>query len=279
MGYRGGRYHRYGNGIESRIVQCRGCLLLFPDPFPYPCDPQQLYGDPSKYFALHNMSEKVAANRALIRDFRDRMGTAEISLLDVGSGRGEMLAAAQAEGIVDVVGLELSKAMIDASREAFGATVLPATVEEFSTTSTRKFDAIVLNAVLEHVYDPNSMIAACRRLLSPGGILYLDVPNEDHLLAQVGGWLNRIRGHEGVFVLSPTFSPFHVFGFSPQSLRILLAKHGFFVERLDIHAGAEVSHRDGWKDRAVAAIGTVINRLSNRVGRSHNMYVWAKAYS
>src|SRR3989338_6327808 len=54
VGYRGGKWHRYGLGVATRIVRCHRCRLLFPNPFPYPRAPQQLYGDPSKYFESHD---------------------------------------------------------------------------------------------------------------------------------------------------------------------------------------------------------------------------------
>ncbi len=50
VGYRGGTFHRYRLGIESRIVRCRNCGLIYPNPFPYPLNSKHLYGDPEKYF-------------------------------------------------------------------------------------------------------------------------------------------------------------------------------------------------------------------------------------
>ncbi len=40
-----------------------------------------------------------------------------------------------------------------------------------------KFDCVVLSHVLEHVYDIPSFFAAARRLLTPGGYLYLETPD------------------------------------------------------------------------------------------------------
>ena len=49
LGLRGGQYQRQNLGITSIIVQCRICSLVFPDPFPFPRAPRELYGDPDKY--------------------------------------------------------------------------------------------------------------------------------------------------------------------------------------------------------------------------------------
>ncbi len=276
LGLRGGRHHRYELGVETRIVRCARCGLMYPNPFPYPVDPQELYGDPSKYFELHDSAAKVQTARRLIRGFCERIGRRDASLLDVGSGRGEMLGGARAEGLSRVVGLELSTAMVEAAKEAYDVEVRPMLLEDFAASTEERFDIIVLNAVIEHVYDPNSMIAACAQLIAPGGVLYLDVPNEDHLLADVAGAVNRVLNRPGVFKLAPTFPPYHVFGFSPGSLTMLLEKHGFGIEQLDVRSATKVHSSGGAKDKLVSLAGTAVNVIANRIGRAHNMFVWAR---
>lgn len=276
VGMRGGRHHRYGLGIESRIVQCGVCRLYFPNPYPVPRDPQKLYADPSKYFEYHNTSDRISDFRGVVRSLQQMSEHPIRALLDVGSGQGEMLAAARAEGVQDVVGLELSEAMIEASREKYGVEVRPELIETHAEVETERYDALVLNAVLEHVRDPNSMVQASRRLLKPGGVLYIDIPNEDHLIARLGAWVTRLQGKPEVYVLSPTFPPFHVFGFNPDSLQTLLAKHGFSVERLETAGALKVPARGGLKDRAIASAATVLALASRPLGMGHNMFVWAR---
>ena len=43
----------------------------------------------------------------------------------------------------------------------------------------RSFDAVSLFDVLEHLHDPRKALDACVRLLRPGGIVFLYVPNYD----------------------------------------------------------------------------------------------------
>lgn len=44
-----------------------------------------------------------------------------------------------------------------------------------------KYDLVVLSHVLEHVQDPGSFLRSARILTSKGGLLFIDVPNQDHL--------------------------------------------------------------------------------------------------
>jgi len=72
------------------------------------------------------------------------------------------------------------------ARSRHGLVVLPRTIEQYARAAERPFDAIVLNAVLEHVYDPDSMIASCAGLTRPGAVVYIDVPREPNLMTIVG---------------------------------------------------------------------------------------------
>jgi len=276
IGIRGGSTHRFEKGIECRIVRCERCGLYFPNPFPFPVDAQRLYGDPDKYFVSHDMEKKISNFRHLIRGFIKSMGRDDLAILDVGSGRGELLAAAKAEGIPRVVGLELSSSMIEYAKEKFGVEVVGEVIEDFAAHTSEKFDVIVLNAVLEHVYNPDSMISACADLLSPGGMLYIDIPNEEHLLARVGGLINRIRNRPDIFILSPTFPPYHVFGFSKRSLQALLSKYGFKIERINVHAKVKSRSTGGLRGQVIAGVEMSLHFIANKIGMASNMYVRAR---
>ena len=133
LGLRGGEYQRYHQGIVSRIVRCHECGLIYPDPFPLPYDSQKLYSDPDKYFGGDDSEKKVESYRGLVREVGERLGGFPFRLLDVGSGRGEILAAARLEGVT-AVGLELSQAMIAEADARYNVEVRSQTIEEFSGT-------------------------------------------------------------------------------------------------------------------------------------------------
>lgn len=274
LGWRGGQHHRYGLGAECRIVRCRRCGLLFADPFPTPEDPHEIYGDPDKYFAGHDEGVKVENHRAMLRDVQRRLGSSEMVVLDIGSGRGELLVAAEAEG-VGAVGLEFSQAMIDAAASR-GLEVRRESAEEHASHQATSYNVIVLASVLEHVHDPDALVAAVSDLLRPGGIVYIECPSEPNLLTSLARIANRMRGSRAVVNLSPTFPPFHVYGFGAASLGVLLAKHGMVIEETRVRGAVEIPSGPSVGDRVQAAVGTLVQRLANRVGRGSNMEVWAR---
>ena len=99
------------------------------------------------------------------------------------------------------------------------------------------FDAVILAAVLEHLYDPDATVREIARVLRPGGAFFVDVPNEAGLYFRLGNLYQRLRGRDWVVNVAPTFEPFHVFGFGPRSLRALLAKHGLAVREWRVYGG------------------------------------------
>ena len=62
---------------------------------------------------------------------------------------------------------------------------------------------------------------------------------------------------EAVYNLQPTWPPFHVFGFNPKALGVLLEKHGFRIESLRVHASTQIRSSGGLKDTVICYPGEV----------------------
>jgi cyclopropane fatty-acyl-phospholipid synthase-like methyltransferase len=87
-----------------------------------------LYGDPEKYFELHDADSKIESGSKLVREIVVRAAGRSIRLLDVGSGRGELLEAARRDGVT-AVGLAFSQAMIRYAHDRYGVEVVPRSIE------------------------------------------------------------------------------------------------------------------------------------------------------
>lgn|GEM_PF-276248 len=140
-------------------------------------------------------------------------------LLDVGCGNGDFLIVARDLGF-EASGIDPDPAAVAAARSrgldmALGG--LPG-----SGSRDASFEHVMLSHVLEHVADPVGALAAARRLLVPGGRLWLSLPNacSDGLKRFGPHW----RGLE---------PPRHFALFGADRLRALLAAAGFErIERL-----------------------------------------------
>lgn len=80
-----------------------------------------------------------------------------------------------------------------------------------------EFDIVYLMQVFEHLRDPNLFMKELYRVLKPGGLLYLSVPNIDSIWRKIFG-SNWVSGW---------FAPFHLFHYSEKTLKILANRNGF----------------------------------------------------
>ncbi len=134
-------------------------------------------------------------------------------LLDVGCGAGLTLELAQNSGWA-AEGIDVDrKAVENACGKGLRAKVGILSELEFPAGS---FDAVVMNHVIEHLYDPAQSLRECRRILRTGGHLLVNTPNTQSLGHQ---WF----GEHWVAIDSPR----HLHLFPSKSLRTLVERAGF----------------------------------------------------
>jgi SAM-dependent methyltransferase len=95
-------------------------------------------------------------------------------MLDVGCGNGAFLAQMRDYGW-NVVGLDFDPNAVAAAR-TIGIEATCGALE-MSTYPPESFDAVCLNHVIEHLYNPVETLHICRQILKPGGYLYVATPN------------------------------------------------------------------------------------------------------
>jgi 2-polyprenyl-3-methyl-5-hydroxy-6-metoxy-1,4-benzoquinol methylase len=235
---------------------------------------EQHYGvEPGEYFEHHEVNQKDRQADFLISQAESLIAK-NGKLLDVGSGRGEVLRAAKMSGW-EATGIELSARFADEAAKHSGVEVLRRPLEDCGFAS-ESFDVVILSAVLEHLYNPSEVIFEIARILRPGGALYLDVPNEAGFYFKIGNFYEQLCGRDWVVNLSPTFSPFHVFGFTPRSLRALLAKHGFEVRKWRVYPGTSCLSANGGLVGCLELQASRVVTALSRIGEQGTyMETWA----
>jgi SAM-dependent methyltransferase len=115
-----------------------------------------------------------------------RRSPAACSVLELGLGHGYASVSFSRYFARQIV-LEGSSAVIANFRGRFPdcqADIREILFEEFDTNE--RFDVIVMGFILEHVDDPQAIIARYRRFLAPGGRMFVTVPNAETLNRRVG---------------------------------------------------------------------------------------------
>jgi 2-polyprenyl-3-methyl-5-hydroxy-6-metoxy-1,4-benzoquinol methylase len=163
------------------------------------------------------------ARLPVYREFLRRFAGQRGRLLDVGCGIGFFVKAARDAGW-DAHGSEISPVAVRLGRERLDLSTLHAGRVEDAGFSPGSFDAITLWDVIEHVTDPVALLAGLRRLLRPGGLLFVQTPNVAFHLRRARA-LQLLRG--GDESLNMLEVKDHLNDFTPRSLRLAAERAGF----------------------------------------------------
>ena len=122
-----------------------------------------------------------ALNPVRLAYVKRRVSLAGARVLDVGCGGGLLSEALAKEG-AQVVAIDLAPELIKVARlhrleSGVEVDYRVQAVEALADEAPASFDAITCMEMLEHVPDPAAIIAACERLLKPGGRLFLSTLN------------------------------------------------------------------------------------------------------
>ncbi|HSO19631.1 MAG TPA: bifunctional 2-polyprenyl-6-hydroxyphenol methylase/3-demethylubiquinol 3-O-methyltransferase UbiG, partial [Desulfosarcina sp.] len=132
-----------------------------------------------EFKALHDINP---VRLGYVRDRTDLKGQA---VLDVGCGGG-LLAEALAACGARVTGIDMAEASLAVARAhgQAGAAAIDyrrTTAEALACEVPARYDAVVCMELLEHVPRPASVVAACARLVRPGGDVFFATVNRTWL--------------------------------------------------------------------------------------------------
>lgn len=207
---------RFGSALAN-IARCRSCGHMQLEEFPSDVFLADAYAAAaSDDYVSEEAGQRADARRVLDQIERySRRG----SLLDVGCWVGFLLAEARDRGW-DVLGLEPSRFASEHARERLGLEVQMADLFT-ADIGGRRFDAVVLGDVIEHLVRPGEALRKIRALSADGAVLHLALPD-------AGSRWARLMGAHWWSVI-----PTHVQYFTRQSITLTLERHGWQV--IEIH--------------------------------------------
>jgi SAM-dependent methyltransferase len=214
------------------IVRCLSCGLLYVNPRLK--DPEKVYwGDVDKYFkearmifegnAKHHRDPNYTADLRLIYKYQP-VG----KFLDIGANMGFFLRKARAWQW-DLYGVEPSPSLSEMARRYFDLHVKTSFLEN-AGFEDNFFDVVTMTDVFEHIPQPGRILSQIHKVLKPGGILFIKVPNGLFNLCKF--YLAKIMGKLGDYDIFDSYE--HLVHYSDRTLRQMLNKYGFKVIKMTV---------------------------------------------
>ncbi len=200
------------------VVRCAACDLVYVSPTFDEAHYKKVYASQEYQDIVRDLGIKSHEYRV------QRFGVERVGLmakhleskkpryLDVGCSTGFVVEAARDAGW-EAIGVDLNPSAIDFGRSR-GLDLRTAALEDAGFPAG-SFDAVSLFDVLEHLLDPIRTLRACTRLLKPGGIVFLYVPNYDSAS-------RLLMGRDAHFIW-PTH---HLNYYTPATIRDLMTREG-----------------------------------------------------
>lgn len=139
--------------------------------------------------------------------------------LEVGCGNCTYLGMLKRHGWA-VTGVDMSVEAAKKAKSAFDIDVFVGQLEE-APLESEYFDYVHLSHVVEHFFNPLETMQMIVRLLKPGGVAYIEVPNGSGVGAELSGefWY----GWD---------APRHLYTFTPDTCKLLLEMSGLDLKRM-----------------------------------------------
>ena len=209
------------------IFHCNNCSLRFTQNVPNQNEIGKYYA--SENYISHSDIQEGIVNRLyhIIRKktlaakkkiIQKETGKTKGKILDIGCGTGGFLHTMTHAGW-ECTGLEPDETARTKAFELYN--IQPKSSEEIYFLPEIFFDVITMWHVLEHVHDLQEYVAQFCNLLAPAGKLFIAVPNYASYDAQ----------HYGAYWAAYDV-PRHLYHFSPESMKILMAQHGLVIKKM-----------------------------------------------
>lgn len=183
--------------LESMLLHCPHCDTRYLHPRPSEKVLEQHYSNAKVLHGTHtleryllriNSSDNDDYLRDLLHWLQSNFGVSLDYLqtglmVDVGCNAAGLLRAAMAVGI-PCLGIEVDSELCDLNHAHVKCEVYNGMFENLPSTYDGQATIVVLRDSLEHHLEPVRSLKIAHRLLKPGGVLFVDVPNFDCVLAQ-----------------------------------------------------------------------------------------------
>jgi 2-polyprenyl-3-methyl-5-hydroxy-6-metoxy-1,4-benzoquinol methylase len=199
-------------GLHGDIVKCKRCGFNFVGKDTYVKKVAKLYKFMTDKVYLQEEKERRSSFINILKNIEKLRNNRKGKILDIGCFTGGLLVEAKKRSW-DAVGVDPSEWACAIAKKLHGLNVINMTIEKFN--NQKKYDAITILDVLEHVENPKNMLKRVCNLLKDDGLLCIVTPD-------YGSFVSRILKEKwwGIRLA-------HLSYFSAENLDKLICDSGF----------------------------------------------------
>jgi 2-polyprenyl-3-methyl-5-hydroxy-6-metoxy-1,4-benzoquinol methylase len=169
-----------------------------------------------------------------------------VKVLDLGCGNG-VLTKKIADAGFEVIGVDPSETGIEGAKKMHPDIDFRVcgVYDDPEKTGLGKFDLIIAEEVVEHLYFPDELLKFSKKVINPGGKIILSTPYYGYLRNLLLAIFNRWDHH-----LTPLWNNGHIKLFSKKTMMGLLSRNQF--KMIEFHGVGNVSYL--WRNMVVVAV-------------------------
>ena len=237
---------------RRQFVRCSSCLLIWGQQIDAK-ETKRVYQSDSYQSIQPQHKFRETIFRKKLNEIEKMKGIGRI--LDVGCGEGKFLDIARSKGW-ETYGTELSPMAYDQAMKEFNLDIFLGELSGAKFPDSN-FDVVTLFNVLDQIPSPLDELSEIYRILNDRGLLVLRIPNATF--------------HVNLVKMMKSLEPqlvFHLYCFTPQTIKYLLAKVGFdhiSVSNSDLTQNDPYSVSPLFNDKGMQTIKKVVYAMTQAV--------------
>lgn len=211
-----------GQSNNFPVYRCSHCGFLFAEGDFFSMSPEDIYdnyGGNDEYLAKKDKKLKRSGRRIA----RYKSWTNGRRFLEIGCNVGIATEAARLQGF-EASGIDVDNVAIRVAEREFPQCAFANESIEKRADTGQQYDFMFCSEVIEHVPDPRSFLTSMKKLLAPGGVIWLSTPNAGH-------W----RVPSNPLEWKELIPPFHIGMFSAENMREALRCVGLKVAKQEFN--------------------------------------------
>lgn len=240
---------RCDHTVTIRILKCSECGLVYLDDHMSVAEEAEMYRllgklkswrSSEEYSGICDESAMLRDKAAIVKSYLPKSNGGE--LLDLGSASGDLLNLLR-DTDWGLHGVDISADLVDKGKERFGLDLMAGTLEQVQLESG-SLNCVTAFDLIEHLTDPVATLKEINRILKKGGLLILEVPNEDTSFRMVARFLCKLSLGRINWPIQRLYYLGHLYYLNKATLEIALKKTGFSI--LDVYAKESYNTRYGY---------------------------------